>query len=116
MHEPASNGSNSTRLLRLKPRLCNTKTRMLKTQRQLCVFCLIGQDHGFVEVQAVANAAVPIVKMVDGRGSGLHVDICFNNMLGVANTRCARRSALHGAHVVGSSSSITVQYLFILDS
>ena len=71
---------------------------------------------GNVRVQAVANAAVPIVKMVDGRGSGLHVDICFNNMLGVANTRCARRSALHGAHVVGSSSSITVQYLFILDS
>ena len=47
------------------------------------------QYQGFTEVQAVANASVPIVKMVDGRGSGLHVDICFNNMLGVANTRFA---------------------------
>ena len=45
------------------------------------------QHQGFTEVQAVANAAVPIVKMIDARGSGLHVDICFNNMLGVVNTR-----------------------------
>ncbi len=45
------------------------------------------QHQGFAEVQAVANAAVPIVKMIDARGSGLHVDICFNNMLGVFNTR-----------------------------
>ena len=51
------------------------------------------QYQGFTEVQAVANASVPIVKMVDGRGSGLHVDICFNNMLGVANTRFANISA-----------------------
>ena len=45
------------------------------------------QHQGFSDVQAVANAAVPIVKMVDARGSGLPVDICFNNMLGVFNTR-----------------------------
>eukprot|EP01043_Picozoa_sp_COSAG02_P021750 COSAG02_NODE_1113_length_14503_cov_87.812205_17_plen_114_part_00 len=49
------------------------------------------QHQGFSDVQAVANAAVPIVKMIDARGSGLHVDICFNNMLGVVNTRSVAR-------------------------
>lgn len=59
------------------------------------------QNHGFTEVQAVANAAVPIVKMVDGRGSGLHVDICFNNMLGVANTRSAPKQFCSIAALLG---------------
>lgn len=56
------------------------------------------QGCGFIEVQPVANAAVPIVKMVDG-ASGLHVDICFNNMLGVSNTRLLKTYSELGWYV-----------------